>query len=64
MKAIQKGENVSDSTISLGIVPYSGNKAIFEWAAAETAVLERDQKAKLTIVRHGNINVRAFVKYV
>ena len=62
LKSIEKGENVTSSTISLGIVPQGGNKAVFEWAAAQTAVIERDGQARLSIIRHGNINIRAFVK--
>ncbi|XP_012935788.2 sodium/calcium exchanger 2 [Aplysia californica] len=61
LKTIENGEDVG-STVSLGFVPNGGNKAVFEWAAAATAVLERDKHATLVILRHGNVKLRAFVR--
>ncbi|KAK3760699.1 hypothetical protein RRG08_010672 [Elysia crispata] len=61
LESLEQGEDVG-STVSLGIVPGGGYKAVVEWAAGSTAVLESDGRAKLVLMRHGNTDVRVIVR--
>ena len=51
-------EETSGSRASFHSKPESTSKAILEFAAASSAVLEKDGRVKLVIMRHGKLNNR------
>ena len=55
-------DDVSGSRTSFYSKPETINKAIVEFAAPSAAVLEKDGRVKVTILRHGNINKRVVFK--
>ncbi|XP_060562323.1 sodium/calcium exchanger 2-like [Ruditapes philippinarum] len=55
-------EDTTGSRASFYSKPESRSKAIIEFAAATAAVLEKDRRVKLNIMRHGKINNRVVFK--
>lgn len=51
-------EDTTGSRASFFSKPESMSKAIIEFAAPQAAVLEKDGRVKLTILRHGKLNNR------
>ncbi|XP_046365062.2 sodium/calcium exchanger 2-like isoform X2 [Haliotis rufescens] len=58
---LMTGENIG-SSVSLFEDYDAGVTAVVEWAASSTAVLEKDGRAKLTLMRHGNINNKVLIR--
>lgn len=55
-------EDTTSSQTSLYTRPVDTDKAIIEFAAPQAAVLERDGRVKLIIVRHGRVDHRVLFK--
>uniref|UniRef100_A0A1I8FVH8 Calx-beta domain-containing protein n=1 Tax=Macrostomum lignano TaxID=282301 RepID=A0A1I8FVH8_9PLAT len=63
--AARSADEVTDSAASLrdrDALTEGGKLAVVEFASASVAVLESDQRARLTIRRYGNTRVRALIK--
>ncbi|XP_067672018.1 sodium/calcium exchanger 2-like [Haliotis asinina] len=55
------GEDMG-SSVSLYEDVEAGVTAIVEWAASSTAVLEKDGRAKLALMRHGNLQNKVLIR--
>lgn len=51
------------SQVSLTEMSQGGEKAIIEFAAPSTSILECDKRVKIGIMRHGNIKRRVQYRY-
>jgi len=55
-------EGEMGSTQSFMTMSDGGRKAIVEFAAPSTAVMEKDGHAHINIMRHGNVNKRVLIQ--
>ena len=63
MKSLLAAEELG-SQASLTELSQGGEKAIVEFAAPSTSILECDKRVKIGIMRHGNIHRRVRYRYV
>ena len=55
-------EDTTDSQTSLFYKEEDAHKAIVEFAAPSVAVLEKDKRVKVTLMRHGNLKKQVIFK--